>query len=106
MTDTLLEQGISAAITGRREEARALLAQVVEADDRNEQAGLWLSGLVEDPEEIRTCLGNVLHLNPDTVKAQQGLAWVEQRHGARPGAEAALIDAAPTHGGCDAAGGA
>jgi tetratricopeptide (TPR) repeat protein len=89
MTDNLLEQGISAALTGRREEARALLAQVVEADDRNEQAWLWLSGLVEDPEDIRTCLENVLHLNPDNVKAQHGLAWLDQRHGVRPAAAAA-----------------
>lgn len=81
MTDTLLDQGISAAITGRREEARALLSQVVEADDRNEQAWLWLSGLVDDPEDIRTCLENVLHLNPDNVKAQHGMAWLEQSHG-------------------------
>src|SRR5688500_20335656 len=84
MTDTLLEQGISAAITGRRDEARALLSQVVEADDRNEQAWLWLSGLVEEPEDMRTCLENVLHLNPDNVKAQQGGAWLEQSHGAGP----------------------
>jgi len=94
MTDNLLEQGISAALTGRRDEARTLLAQVVEADDRNEQAWLWLSGLVEVPEDIRTCLENVLHLNPDNVKAQQGLAWLEQRHGARPAADADAIDAA------------
>jgi tetratricopeptide (TPR) repeat protein len=93
MTDNLLEQGISAALTGRREDARALLAQAVEADERNEQAWLWLSGLVEDPEEIRTCLENVLHLNPNNVKAQQGLAWVEQQHGARPATEVAAIDA-------------
>src|SRR5678815_5693766 len=84
MTDTLLEQGISAALTGRREEARALLSQVVEADDRNQKAWLWLSGLVEDPEEIRTCLENVLHLNPANAKAQHGLAWVEQQYGVRP----------------------
>src|SRR5690348_3038592 len=95
MTDTLLEQGISAAITGRRAEARALLAQVVEADDRNEQAWLWLAGLVEDPEDIRTCLENVLHLNPNNIKAQQGLEWVEQRHGARSPADVAATGAAP-----------
>jgi tetratricopeptide (TPR) repeat protein len=95
MTNNLLEQGISAALTGRRDEARALLAQVVEADDRNEQAWLWLSGLVEESEEIRTCLENVLHLNPDNVKAQQGLAWLEQRHGARPVADVAILDAPP-----------
>ncbi|MDQ2996485.1 MAG: zinc ribbon domain-containing protein [Chloroflexota bacterium] len=95
MTNTLLEQGISAALTGRRDEARALLTQVVEADDRNEQAWLWLSGLLEEPEDMRTCLENVLHLNPDNVKAQQGLAWVEQRHGARLVADVATIDASP-----------
>src|SRR3954470_22831729 len=92
MTTTLLEQGISAALTGRREEARALLEQVVEADDRNEQAWLWLSGLLEEPEDVRTCLENVLHLNPDNVKAQQGLAWVEQRHGKREVAQVATVD--------------
>ena len=95
MTNNLLEQGISAALTGRRDEARALLTQVVEADDRNEQAWLWLSGLVEAPEDIRTCLENVLHLNPDNVKAQQGVAWLEQRHGARPVADVAILDAPP-----------
>lgn len=95
MTDNLLEQAISAILTGRRDEARVLLAQVVEADDRNEQAWLWLSGVVEEPEEVRTCLENVLHLNPANVKAQQGLAWLEQRHGARPVADVAVIDAPP-----------
>jgi hypothetical protein len=97
MTDTLLEQGISAALTGRREEARTLLSQVVEADDRNEQAWLWLSGLVEDPEEIRTCLENVLHLNPENVKAQHGLAWVEQQYGLRPSPVGVAVAAAPDH---------
>src|SRR5262245_32248188 len=97
MTDNLLEHGISAAITGRRDEARALLTQVVEADDRNEQAWLWLSGLVEDPEDIRTCLENVLHINPDNVKAQGGLAWLEQRHGARPAAAPITAATPPVH---------
>jgi tetratricopeptide (TPR) repeat protein len=81
MTASLLEQGISAAQTGRRDEARTLLAQVVETDEHNEQAWLWLAGLVDDPEDMRTCLENVLQLNPSNVKAQQGLAWVEQRYG-------------------------
>jgi tetratricopeptide (TPR) repeat protein len=87
MTQTLLEQGIGAALNGRRDDARAMLAQVVEADDRNEQAWLWLAGLVTDPEEMRTCLENVLHLNPENAKAREGLAWVEQRHGKRAASE-------------------
>ena len=80
MTD-LLSQGIVAARAGRREEARALLMQVVEADERNEQAWLWLAGVVDTPDDIRTCLQNVLDLNPTNQQAQQGLAWVEKRYG-------------------------
>jgi tetratricopeptide (TPR) repeat protein len=76
-----LHQGIAAARAGKREDARALLMQVVEADERNEQAWLWLAGVVDAPEDIRTCLQNVLDLNPANQQAQQGLAWVEQRYG-------------------------
>jgi tetratricopeptide (TPR) repeat protein len=77
----LLQQGIIAARAGKREEARALLMQVVEADERNEQAWLWLAGVVDAPEDIRTCLQNVLDLNPSNEQAQQGLAWVDKRYG-------------------------
>src|SRR5262245_29936946 len=82
-TETLLQQGIAAARAGQREEARKLLMQVVEADERSEQAWLWLAGVVDDPEDMRTCLENVLDLNPGNVKAQQGLAWIEARYGPR-----------------------
>jgi Flp pilus assembly protein TadD/predicted nucleic acid-binding Zn ribbon protein len=95
MTQTLLEQGIGAALHGRRDEARTILAQVVEADETNEQAWLWLAGLVTDPEEMRTCLENVLHLNPDNAKAREGLAWVEQRYGRRATAETGQPEPTP-----------
>src|SRR3954469_4462774 len=80
MTD-LLQQGIAAARAGKREESRTLLMRVVEADERNEQAWLWLAGVVDGPEDVRTCLQNVLDLNPANQQAQQGLAWVESQHG-------------------------
>jgi tetratricopeptide (TPR) repeat protein len=86
-TEDLLQQGIAAARAGQREEARALLVQAVEADERNEQAWLWLAGVVDDPEDMRTCLENALDLNPGNVKAQQGLAWIEARYGPRPAPE-------------------
>src|SRR5512147_896000 len=79
----LLQEGIAAARTGQREEARALLMQVVEADERNETAWMWLAGVLDDPEEMRVCLENVLHLNPNNQRAQQGLAWVDERYGPR-----------------------
>jgi tetratricopeptide (TPR) repeat protein len=80
----LLQQGIAAARAGRKEEARALLLKVVQADERSEQGWLWLSGVMSDPEDIRTCLHNVLELNPANQQAQQGLAWVDQRFGPAP----------------------
>jgi tetratricopeptide (TPR) repeat protein len=94
-TSQLLEQGIQAAQAGRREQARALLTKVVEADERNEQAWLWLAGMVDDPADMRTCLENVLDLNPGNAKAQQGLAWIEKRYGPRPAAASAPSSAAP-----------
>jgi tetratricopeptide (TPR) repeat protein len=77
----LLQQAIAAARAGRREEARDLLVQLVEADERNEQGWLWLAGVVDDPADMRTCLQNVLDLNPANQQAQQGLAWIESRYG-------------------------
>ena len=93
MTHSLFEQGIGAALAGRRDAARELLTQVVEADDHNEEAWVWLAGTVDDPQDMRICLENALQLNPSNLKAQQGLAWVEQRYGARAPEESAPLPA-------------
>lgn len=99
--DDLLQQGIAAARAGRRDEARTLLMQLVEVDERNEQAWLWLAGVITDPHDMRICLDNVLDLNPDNVQAQQGLAWINERYGAPPApqddglAEAQVIATSP-----------
>jgi tetratricopeptide (TPR) repeat protein len=81
VTDNLLQQGIAAAQAGNRPRARALLTQLVESDERNEQGWLWLAGVLDDPEEMRTCLENVLELNPANPRARQGLTWIETRYG-------------------------
>lgn len=81
-----LEQGIAAARAGRRAEARELLLRAVQADERSEQAWLWLAGVMDDPEDMRVCLENVLELNPANPRAQQGLKWIEERYGPRPAA--------------------
>lgn len=60
-----------------------LLMRAVEADERNPQAWLWLAGVMDDPEDIRVCLENVLELDPANERAKQGLAWVEARYGQR-----------------------
>jgi tetratricopeptide (TPR) repeat protein len=83
----LLRQGIAAAKTGQKEQARRILLQVVELDERNEQAWLWLSGVVESSEDRRVCLENVLAINPGNAHAKSGLRWLEQA--AAPPAQAA-----------------
>jgi hypothetical protein len=44
----------------------------LEIDQYNEQAWLWLSAVVETPEEQRTCLDNVLTINPNSERAKTG----------------------------------
>ncbi|MFO7683856.1 MAG: hypothetical protein R6X34_27820 [Chloroflexota bacterium] len=72
-SDNRLEQGIAALKAGQRDEARQLLLQLVEAEEHNEQAWLWLSGAVDTDEERRICLENVLALNPNQQTAKYGL---------------------------------
>jgi tetratricopeptide (TPR) repeat protein len=72
-----LPEAIRAARAGQREEARTLLLQIVEDDENNELAWLWLSGVVEADEERRVCLENVLALNPNNEAARRGLAKLE-----------------------------
>ena len=72
--ETTLEQAIGAAKAGRKEEARRLLEAVLDADDRNEQAWLWMSGVVDSDEERIICLENVLTINPNNETAKKGLA--------------------------------
>jgi tetratricopeptide (TPR) repeat protein len=74
----LVRRGIAAAKAGRKEEARQALLQVTELDEQNEQAWLWLSSIVDSPEEKRICLGNVLAVNPNNAHAQAGLQWLDQ----------------------------
>jgi len=72
-TSDLLQQGIALAKAGRREEARDILLKVVEQDERNESAWLWLSGLVDSDEDKAIALENVLTLNPNNEWAKRGL---------------------------------
>ena len=89
----LLLAGIAAAKAGQREAARQLLTQVVECDERNATAWLWLGGAVDTLDDQEVCLENVLTLDPGNEAAQKGLAWVRQKKGgqelSQPAAEPA-----------------
>ncbi len=74
--DAMVREGINAYKTGRKDEARALLLKATELDQYNEQAWLWLSGLMDSADDQRTCLENVLAINPNNERANQGLSYL------------------------------
>lgn len=67
--ETRLERGIEAAKAGENERARDILVHVIELDQYNERAWLWLSAVVETVIDKRVCLENVLFINPDNAQA-------------------------------------
>ncbi|NCC30620.1 MAG: tetratricopeptide repeat protein [Chloroflexia bacterium] len=73
----LLAQAILAAHNGQIDEAKTRFLTLLETDEQNEQAWLWLAKLVDHPEERRICLENVLLINPANVYAQRNLAALQ-----------------------------
>jgi hypothetical protein len=76
----MLNKAIMAAKAGRKAEARQLLEAVLDTEERNERAWLWLSGVVDNDEERTICLENVLSINPDNQAARRGLAMLRAAH--------------------------
>ncbi|HYO87981.1 MAG TPA: tetratricopeptide repeat protein [Candidatus Limnocylindrales bacterium] len=72
----MVREGVSAFKAGRTDEARALLSKAVELDPYNEQGWLWLSGVVSSVDDQRTCLENVLAINPGNARARSGLDFL------------------------------
>jgi hypothetical protein len=83
-TTPMLNRAIIAAKAGRKAEARQLLEAVLDTDERNERAWLWLSGVVDYDEERMICLENVLSINPAHQAARRGLAMLQAAASAPP----------------------
>lgn len=75
----LLKLGILAADTGRRADARACFAAVLDIDPDNEQALLWQAGLADNPYESLAYLARVLTINPRNEYAKAGIRWARKR---------------------------
>lgn len=68
-----LAHAIAALKAGKKTEARRLLEGILATDRYNEQAWLWMSGVVDTDAERVVCLENVLTLNPYNERARKGL---------------------------------
>ncbi|MFN8373031.1 MAG: hypothetical protein U0694_09160 [Anaerolineae bacterium] len=75
----MLREGIEAAREGDRTKARELFEKVVEKEENNEKAWLWLASVMDTDEERRMCFANVLQIDPDNERAQKEMAKIEAR---------------------------
>lgn len=71
--ESLLEKGIEAAQAEEKARARDIFFHVIELDEHNERAWLWLSSVVATESDKEICLENVLAINPDNTYAAMGL---------------------------------
>jgi hypothetical protein len=93
-----LQSGIAALKRGEKDAARDLLVRVVEADEANETAWLWLSAALDSPDDQILALENVLAINPDNASAQKGLSQLRLLQAQQPIIEEetpVVIDSAP-----------
>ncbi len=77
----LVEKAITAYKAKQKSQARELLMQAVDMDDKHEQAWLWLSAVVDSVEDQQVCLENVLTINPKNDRARKGLEELYKKQG-------------------------
>jgi tetratricopeptide (TPR) repeat protein len=75
--DALYAQAMADIDAGRHDEAQRLLAQVLVANPRHEQAWLALGLVVPEMDRAIECLNRVLALNPQNGEAQKYLALAQ-----------------------------
>jgi hypothetical protein len=90
-----IKQAVAAMKAGRSDEARTILLDIVEKDERNESAWLYLSALVDTLEEQQICLENVLAIDPANEKARKGLQTVSQKLAAQQPGSTGAAPASP-----------
>jgi hypothetical protein len=77
--ESLLEKGIEAARRHEKKRAQEILTHVIELDQYNEKAWLWLSSVVDAQSDKEICLENALLINPDNTYAAMGLQHIRQQ---------------------------
>lgn len=77
----LFKTAVKKAKAGEHQEARDLLLELVKNQPSHELAWLWLSELVEDPEDKIIALENALTINPQRTQTRSRLEKLHQRYG-------------------------
>jgi tetratricopeptide (TPR) repeat protein len=86
----LIEQGQAAAQRGNSELARNYLQAAVDLEPNNATAWLWFAGVLEDLEDQKYALEQVLTLDPDNERAEGGLRYVNELLAQQPQREPSI----------------
>jgi hypothetical protein len=73
VSEEILSQGIAAIKAGDKERGKQLLLQVLEINDSNEAAWMWLTVCITDPNLKRECYKRALEINSGNELARKGL---------------------------------
>jgi tetratricopeptide (TPR) repeat protein len=76
--NALYAQATIALKAKRNDEARKLLAEVIQLNPRHEDAWLALASVLTDMHHAIDCLKRVLVINPDNATAQEWLIFAQQ----------------------------
>ncbi len=79
-----LQQAITLIKLGDKQNGGRLLAEILKAEPRNETAWLWMSSIVDNDEQRRYCLEQVLTIDPNNQLAKKGLAKLQQKQEIQP----------------------
>ena len=90
----LFREAVKLAKNGRRVEARNLLLELVDGNPDHELAWIWLSQLVDDPEDRIIALENALTINPNRPETAARLEALRQQKQAREFGQADLFQQA------------
>lgn len=78
MSDNL-QRAIATIKSGDKENGKRLLIKVLETDQHNEDAWLWMTKVVNSNSKRIKCLENVLRINPDNETAKRGITLLQQK---------------------------
>lgn len=81
--EELFLNGIAAAKGGNRRLAQAFFKRVIKENPYHESAWIWLSEVLDDPDDTAYCLESALAINPHNDKARLTLELIQNR-GAEP----------------------
>lgn len=76
-----IQEAVEKIKSGKKDEGRRILVQILRSDPKNEWAWLWLAVAVEDPDKREECLERVLRINPNN---QQAAKMMDKIRGKEP----------------------